>query len=556
MAPVAFRHSALTVESGEATAANLVVHSLTVAGQDLETLLEASETDRLKPGALTASNFAPGSVTSEKLASSLPVYLGGTGLDLDSGLYDGMIVVGAGSNALGAASALAWSDADAALHVAGDVELDGFILSGTSGTLALVAPGGESIDLLDYRLGVPPAVTIYQPDQLSSGSSTVLSFSVASGDSPARSLHVAWYDAGLDQPRLPPEVVTGAGALGTAELDLSVTGLQGEFSVTGLDASKVYVVRATAMDARGNLSVAGETEASINSGVPVVARLGSYYTSPAEVGFASSNEPDESDMLLVAGLLTAASPAITEADIDANLGLFHSETIVAGAHADIAVRFSTAHDPGSAFAPTAVAEATAYYPFVMYRDALSNAVIRYGEPALVNPDFSPPTVDVLSVTVVPGTSNALVAWEASDVPNGQVQAVHVVSTSNPGPLTAEEVKLFATASYPDAASSDVFRNVPAYHSTHVSVVAEDSAHLSAVASATIPVPVIAFTEPPQQSADSSSVTWTSVEVDAATSTVTVRLVLFKDAAPGGVLTSALSNAVLGAEGYAEHEAGS
>ena len=667
IAPRSFRHAALALGADDLTVHTLTASNIAVSGQDLESLLVAAETDRLVPSSLTDSNFAVGSITSQKLGAPVPVYLGGTGVDTSSG-HDGMLAVGADSNALAFGPGLTWSNADGALNVERAVELDEFSLASSNGSLVLSGPG-VAVDLLDYSLGIRPVATLASPNPGASDSNAFIDYAVTDGDADAVSLHISWYDLVTDQPRLPPEVVRGDGARSNATLDLLSQGASGSFTISNLDPVSQYVVRATAEDRRGNLSgVHPITVRTTELTAPVISGIHSYVTDPTFVGFSSSNQPDTSEMLFVAGVLTADTPAITEADIDANIGLFYSQTIAADTHLDIPRTFSVAHDPGNSFAAEPVAEARTYHPFVFYRDAESNAVVQYGA-ALFNPDVTPPVfdagpslasatatsitvsnaisdavgvadarayvslldgsldpitvptesdvlahgdviaavgsstllnyhsgdnsakplldtaryrvyvtatdaaglrvsdnidaatldgapplVDAFSVAGDPGTSNAVVAWSASDAgPHARVTAVHVYSSSNDLSLTPAQVRDFATESFALSNSTAVFGNVPAYLDTHVYAVAEDDAasfgngsnQLSAVSRGSIAVPVVGVGPAYSQLPTSRTVEMASVTdgIDAEAGPVRLRLVMFNAADPSPALTPAESNAV-------------
>lgn len=411
-APEVFRHECLLIDGSDLQVHTLSASRITVSGQDLETKLLEAETDRLAPSALTDSNFVAGAITGDKLGAPLPVYLGGTGVDTSSG-REGMLAVGGGADALSFTPGLSWSNDDAALSVERAVGLGEFSVSASNGSLVLSGPG-VAVDLVDYRLGVPPVAAVSEPAPGASDSNAFIDYSVTDGDSDALFLHLSWYALGSDRPRLPREVARGDGALSNATLDLLESGPAGAFTIGGLDPISEYVVRATAEDARGNLSgVHPITVRTTEFGSPVVSGIHTYVTDPTFVGFSSSNQPDPSDMLFVSGVLTSAAPAVTEADIDANLDKFYSRTIAPGEHLDIAATFHEAHDPADAFSAEPIAEARTYHPFVFYRDAESNAVVQYGAP-LYNPDVTPPAFDAGPAFVSSTAASIAVSQSISD----------------------------------------------------------------------------------------------------------------------------------------------
>lgn len=464
LAPPTLAHDALVAADDGLTVHTLVApKSVSVMGDDLEALLVLAETDRLTPAALTDNNFQVGAITADKLSAPLPVRLGGTGADTSVGL-DGMLAVGAGTGAaaMSFGTGLAWDAASATLRVESEVRLDEFSIAAVEGSLVLSGPG-VAVDLLDYRLGLPPVVTLSEPDPGSSDTSATLDYAVTDGNGDARYLHLAWYAADGDRPRLPVEVALGDGALSTATLDLTVVAASGQFTVPDLAPITNYVVRATAEDRRGNLSAVHPLAVRTTElGAPVVDSIHTYVTAATSVGFTSRNGPDASEMTLVAGVLTAATPAITEADIDVHIAKFYSQTIAANAVVDIAMTFSQAHDPGNAFAEENIAEARTYYPFVFYRDAEGNSVLQYGA-TITNPDVTAPDFDE-GPAFVSATTNAITISKTITDAVGVTEAKAYVSMldGNGAPLAVPtEAQVFQ---FGDAVSATGDSDLLNYHS--------------------------------------------------------------------------------------------
>lgn len=677
IAPKVFRHDALTAENGALTAGTVIAPRVSVAGQDLEDMIADAETNRLTPNAVTDREIAAGAITSSKMSAPIPVALGGTGVAITPA-EEGMVVVGNGSGEVSLSSRLAWSGADDTLRVERAVRIQDFEIVSSGGSLRLTAAGLDvDVDLTDYSLGLPPVLSLSEPTPGLSDSNVVLDYAVTAGGSEPASLHVAWYSKAGDEPRLPEEVVGGIGALDADRIDVGSLGPSGSYTIAGLQPVSDYVVRATVADRRGNLSAVHPLDVrTTDISAPSIQSIHSYATSPSEVGFSVANNPDTAEMLLVCGVLTSKTPAVTEADVDAHAASFFSRTIEANASVDQAVSFATAHDPANSFAAEAVREARTYHPFVFYRDAEGNVTIRYGED-IYNPDVTPPSVDAppelasaavdelgvscafsdavgvasarayVSLMAADGTtpeatpvaaevlaqgdpvsasgasavasyhsagaaqpllhtaryrvfvaaedaagnasevahfdastldgadpvfdafslgdgggSNVEVAWAASDAgPHAAVSAVHLVSSAADlgAAATPEYVRDNSSLTTAQASGTAVFYNVPAYETSHLYGVAEDSAsafggaanRLSAVASDAVPVPAVTAPAAFYQ-VFSASVRAAGAAVDAASGPVTARLVVFKDGeAEAGLAGAALSNAVFSSAAHDE-----
>lgn len=532
-----------------------------------------------------------------------------------------------------------------------------------------------TVDLFDFPLGRPSTVTLSESFSGFSDSNIDVQWTVSDPDSDAGTLYLAWYLAG-GVGKTAKEVADGEEALGTLLVDLDAEGYDGDYTISNLLPITEYEVRAVVQDKRGNLSLVNAIDARTTElSAPVVAAVHSFVTSPTYVGFTSSNEPDTSDMLFVAGVLTSPSPALTPETVLDNFEKFAFSNIPANADLDIPVLFSVAYDPSDLSAPpVSVVEAVTYYPFVFYQDAESNATLEF-PPQIDNPDVTPPfftsdpvflsatattvdvsyamedavgitltkayvtlldegeepivvpdattvltqgdtvsasgtvtlenyhstgaaqpllhtgkyrayiastdagtfgtpnvsavsnvdvvtldgaepTIDVLEI-VSDGFSNAVVSWEASDEgPHGDVSAVHILSTSNALPSNVAPSNVLSnvdTIAFYDSNASATFSNVPAYESTFIYAVAEDTASdfgngsnlLSAVTSNVMNVP--AFSNPVvfSQSNASYHVEFADANVDVDAGPVQAYLVLYKSgdeptegaAASNAVLTS-------------------
>jgi hypothetical protein len=378
--------------SGGVAFSGLIAPTLLIDGQDVAALLERAGTDRLRTGELRDANFATEGFGGSKLSGPLPAYLGGTGVSASTAM-SGLLATGDGadSGALRFDSGLKW--VSGVLDVSGEVEIggggsgggvDARVLLDGEGRPSLACGDAPQVDLSDYALGVPPVASIREPRPGFSDSNVEVEYE-ASGD--VRALFVSVYGAGA-APRLEADVASGAGAIFSERLSVG-PGI-GTRLVEGLDPMTRYVVMCTALDARGNLSAARALDVRTTGLGAPVASVGSVATSPARLSFVASSAPKASPMLLVAGLLTSRTPAMTASDVESRVALFHAESIPENVARNIAVSFSRAHDPARSFAPEPVREGGTYHPFAYYRDAEGNVSLEYG-PATYNPDVTAPS---------------------------------------------------------------------------------------------------------------------------------------------------------------------
>ena len=479
IAPPELRHDSLLLGPGGLALSNLSCDDIRVGQCNLSDVLLLAETDRLLPGVLLGdSNFAEGSITSEKLSGPLPVSVGGTGADLASS-NAGVVPTAAGTGGLAFDPGLSWDAGSNLLRVSGDVRIGDHgghrIFVDDADRLSVESV--ETVVALDgFSLGVPPGVSLTDPRPSYSDSNAILGYSVSG--TPPLTLYISWSEGADAPPLLGPDVVASPGAV------LSLDGeddLAGEYTLTELSPITEYAVSAAAVDARGNVStvypvVLRTTELS----APAVRAFDGYTYSPNQVGFSVTNEPDTSGMLVVAGLVT--DPAMTEQQALDSAHLFFTSNIPAGAVATVARAFGHARDPLQGLAEVAVAEDRAYHPFALYVDSESNSTLAYGTP-LYNPDVTPPVVHTVSFSGDSTSNDITVSVTASDAVGVQRLGALALPRGSDAPdgerVMSEGQEVFAGPAAPGVDGSFTVTGLDHTALYDVYVVAEDGSNVSA-----------------------------------------------------------------------------
>lgn len=385
-APTEFIHDSMSIGSHGVTISNITAKEIHSNGSNIELLLESAATERLFTP-LTDSNFRDGAITADKISDVFPVYLGGTGLSLDTSYGNG-ILIGKDSDALDVADGFSWDGNN--LSVPGDLVIDGeYYFTVSNGSLYLKDTSDTvEVNLMDPVLGRAPTVNLVDAAPAFSDSNVAVSWASTDPDGDQRTLYLSWYNF-PDEQRTAKEVIFGTEAIGTYSTS---DALNGQYTIRGLDPTTWYVVRGVVLDDRGNTSLVSTAETVTTEFLAPVAFLHEYVTSPAEVGFSSSNEADASDMTVISGLLTSRYPALDTADVLDYVQQFSNVVIPANTSSNVPFVFDVAYNPSDLGIPgSIVAEAQAYWPFSLYVDAESNMTLLYGTVPILNPDVTAPT---------------------------------------------------------------------------------------------------------------------------------------------------------------------
>lgn len=533
--------AALAVDAAAGVEAPVaVLGTLTVGGCNIEAMLLLAETDRLRPGALTDSNFQPGSVLAPaNFAGVVPVSSGGTGRS--EPFAPGALLLGSGASALGQAD-LAGVDSTtsrlllrsgAALVLEDPQNPEGTALAISASNGVLVASGSLAGEALRAVLASPSgpgvAPTLCNFAVAAAGETTAdLAFRVADADGDASRLHVAAFVASSDFPRDPEEVAAAAGAISYSSRWLGGTAdVSGTIAIDGLEPGARYTVRAVAEDARGNISFVASTTLLTDTGAVEWILAPEFVPDyrEAAVRFRWHAPPNTK---LYALLGVAARDA---ADVQA-LG----EDLSASALSNPGLDFTTLTGPTGA--PLAgAAEYVLSALLINPRNGKSNLASATGRTL----DAAPPVWAEFAVSY--SGSNPRVVYRAEDAAGIARAAILVLDApapdASPAALLAHPLALDVSAANP---GDLVWPGVPAHCNAYVYGAAEDRAalfgapaNLTAVASAVQLAPAAAPPQPAFEQAPASLFVRTSadflVTADSLAAAVDATLLLYPEDHP-------------------------
>ncbi|AUF82159.1 concanavalin A-like lectin/glucanase domain-containing protein [Tetraselmis virus 1] len=436
--PTTFNHNALVINSSQISFPSLKTSSLIIQQQDVESLLISAETERASVSNLTNNKIVDQAITVSKLSNPLPVYLGGTGIET---IQEEQLIIGSSSesNHIDQSTKLYWKPADNALNINNELlfqdsansENKFFFTSANNSLFIKDTDGRISVDMFNYTLGRPCVLTLTEPNPGISDTQITVNWVISSPDVNALTMYVSCFQ-GDDSTvfKTTQDVAAGAGAIELKAVDVSSIGSSGNVVFSGLTKLTHYVIKATVLDRRGNYSLVKSVQTETTElSPPVIVGITNYTTSPTEIGFSSSNQPDESTVIFLSGILTSSTPVLTRNIMLENMDRFFRVDLDENAHSNIESSFTTALDPSlltetsgdDILSTINVEEATEYYPIVFYQDAESNFSLQYGN-VVQNPDITPPTFSqVLSVTDQTETSITIDYQTLDDV---GVDSVH------------------------------------------------------------------------------------------------------------------------------------